>query len=203
MARTSAPHSATAQFFINAADNAFLDFKSETPQGWGYAVFGKVVKGSEVVDAIEQVRTGNRAGHSDVPLDDVTSPAPPSFPEPQRAWQRRAPRLRRCPSPRRRPPSPCADALAGGRLHQRPAPRREHARRLRRLGGAPAGTAAPTRSSSSATCSRSGSATTSPSATSRRAAPRSWAKRPGTGRSPSWPAIATSWSAMRCSSRSA
>jgi peptidyl-prolyl cis-trans isomerase B (cyclophilin B) len=72
MARTSDPHSATAQFFINAADNAFLDFKSETAQGWGYAVFGKVVKGSEVIDAIEQVRTGNRAGHSDVPLDDVT-----------------------------------------------------------------------------------------------------------------------------------
>jgi peptidyl-prolyl cis-trans isomerase B (cyclophilin B) len=72
MARTSAPHSATAQFFINAADNAFLDFKSETAQGWVYAVFGKVVKGSEVIDEIEQVRTGNRAGHSDVPLDDVT-----------------------------------------------------------------------------------------------------------------------------------
>jgi len=72
MARTSAPHSATAQFFINAADNAFLDFKSETPSGWGYAVFGKVVKGTEVLDAIEQVRTGTRAGHSDVPLDDVT-----------------------------------------------------------------------------------------------------------------------------------
>ena len=72
MARTSDPHSATAQFFINAADNAFLDFKSETGSGWGYAVFGKVVKGSEVIDAIEQVRTGNRAGHSDVPLDDVT-----------------------------------------------------------------------------------------------------------------------------------
>ena len=72
MARTSDPHSATAQFFINAADNAFLDFKSETGSGWGYAVFGKVVKGSEVIDAIEQVRTGNRGGHSDVPLDDVT-----------------------------------------------------------------------------------------------------------------------------------
>ena len=72
MARTSDPHSATAQFFINAADNAFLDFKSETGTGWGYAVFGKVVKGSEVIDAIEQVRTGNRGGHSDVPLDDVT-----------------------------------------------------------------------------------------------------------------------------------
>ena len=72
MARTSDPHSATAQFFINAADNAFLDFKSETGSGWGYAVFSKVVKGSEVIDAIEQVRTGNRGGHSDVPLDDVT-----------------------------------------------------------------------------------------------------------------------------------
>ncbi len=72
MARTSAPHSATAQFFINGADNEFLNFKSETPQGWGYAVFGKVVKGTEIVDAIEQVRTGNRAGHSDVPLEDVT-----------------------------------------------------------------------------------------------------------------------------------
>ena len=72
MARTSAPHSATAQFFINGADNEFLNFKSETPQGWGYAVFGKVVKGTEIIDAIEQVRTGNRAGHADVPLEDVT-----------------------------------------------------------------------------------------------------------------------------------
>src|SRR5829696_8318331 len=72
MARTSAPHSATAQFFINAADNEFLNFKSETPQGWGYAVFGRVVSGQNVVDAIEKVRTGNRGGHADVPLDDVT-----------------------------------------------------------------------------------------------------------------------------------
>jgi peptidyl-prolyl cis-trans isomerase B (cyclophilin B) len=72
MARTSAPHSATAQFFINTADNEFLNFKSETQQGWGYAAFGKVIAGTDVVDAIEQVRTGNRAGHSDVPLDDVT-----------------------------------------------------------------------------------------------------------------------------------
>lgn len=71
MARTSAPHSATAQFFINAADNEFLNFKSETPQGWGYAVFGSVVSGQEIVDKIEQVRTGNKGGHSDVPLDDV------------------------------------------------------------------------------------------------------------------------------------
>ena len=72
MARTSAPHSATAQFFINAADNEFLNFKSESPQGWGYAVFGRVVSGQDVVDAIERVRTGNRGGHADVPLEDVT-----------------------------------------------------------------------------------------------------------------------------------
>lgn len=71
MARTSAPHSATAQFFINTTNNGFLDFKSESPQGWGYAVFGKVVSGQEVVDAIERVRTGRRGFHDDVPLDDV------------------------------------------------------------------------------------------------------------------------------------
>ena len=72
MARTSAPHSATAQFFINTVDNGFLDFTAESPQGWGYAVFGRVVGGTEVVDAIEQVRTGNRGGHADVPLESVT-----------------------------------------------------------------------------------------------------------------------------------
>jgi peptidyl-prolyl cis-trans isomerase B (cyclophilin B) len=72
MARTSAPHSATSQFFINTVDNGFLDFTSQSPQGWGYAVFGKVVQGTEVVDAIEQVRTGNRAGYADVPLETVT-----------------------------------------------------------------------------------------------------------------------------------
>jgi peptidyl-prolyl cis-trans isomerase B (cyclophilin B) len=71
MARTSAPHSASAQFFINTKDNGFLDFKSESPQGWGYAVFGRVVAGTEVVDAIERVRTGNRGGHDDVPMEDV------------------------------------------------------------------------------------------------------------------------------------
>jgi peptidyl-prolyl cis-trans isomerase B (cyclophilin B) len=71
MARTNAPHSATSQFFINATDNGFLDHKSETPQGWGYAVFGKVVEGHEVVDAIEAVKTGRRGGHDDVPLEDV------------------------------------------------------------------------------------------------------------------------------------
>jgi peptidyl-prolyl cis-trans isomerase B (cyclophilin B) len=71
MARTSDPHSATAQFFINTVDNAFLDHKSPTAQGWGYAVFGKVVSGGEVVDAIEGVATGNRGGHGDVPLEDV------------------------------------------------------------------------------------------------------------------------------------
>jgi peptidyl-prolyl cis-trans isomerase B (cyclophilin B) len=71
MARTNDPHSATAQFFINATDNAFLDFKSESPQGWGYAVFGRVVAGTEVVDAIERVRTGRKGFHDDVPLEDV------------------------------------------------------------------------------------------------------------------------------------
>jgi peptidyl-prolyl cis-trans isomerase B (cyclophilin B) len=71
MARTSAPHSATSQFFINTVDNAFLDFTSESAQGWGYAVFGRVVAGTEVVDAIEKVRTGNKSGHADVPLETV------------------------------------------------------------------------------------------------------------------------------------
>ena len=71
MARTSAPHSATAQFFINTTDNDFLNFKSESPQGWGYAVFGKVVSGTDVVDAIEGVRTGRRGMHDDVPVEDV------------------------------------------------------------------------------------------------------------------------------------
>jgi peptidyl-prolyl cis-trans isomerase B (cyclophilin B) len=72
MARTNAPHSATAQFFINTADNRFLDHTAPTAQGWGYAVFGKVVAGNDVVDAIENVKTANRGGHADVPVDDVT-----------------------------------------------------------------------------------------------------------------------------------
>jgi len=71
MARTSDPHSATAQFFINANDNEFLNFKSESASGWGYTVFGKVVGGTEVVDAIERVKTGNKGSHNDVPLEDV------------------------------------------------------------------------------------------------------------------------------------
>ena len=71
MARTSAPHSATSQFFINAADNKFLNFTAETASGWGYAVFAKVVSGTEVVDAIERVKTGSKGGHGDVPLEDV------------------------------------------------------------------------------------------------------------------------------------
>lgn len=71
MARTSDPHSATAQFFINTTDNGFLDFKSESAQGWGYAVFGRVVAGTEVVDAIEKVKTGRKGFHDDVPLEDV------------------------------------------------------------------------------------------------------------------------------------
>ena len=72
MARTNDPHSATAQFFINCTDNEFLDFRAENAQGWGYAVFGRVVEGMEVVDAIEKVKTGRKGFHDDVPLDDVT-----------------------------------------------------------------------------------------------------------------------------------
>ena len=71
MARTSDPNSATSQFFINTRDNAFLDFKSASPDGWGYAVFGKVIKGQDVVDKIEKVETGNKRGHADVPVKPV------------------------------------------------------------------------------------------------------------------------------------
>jgi peptidyl-prolyl cis-trans isomerase B (cyclophilin B) len=71
MARTNVPDSATAQFFINTVDNEFLNFRSETPQGWGYAVFGRVVAGNDVVDKIEGVRTGTTGFHSDVPVQDV------------------------------------------------------------------------------------------------------------------------------------
>jgi peptidyl-prolyl cis-trans isomerase B (cyclophilin B) len=71
MARTNDPHSATAQFFINCTDNAFLDHQAENPQGWGYAVFGHVVSGAEVVTTIEGVRTGRKGFHDDVPVDDV------------------------------------------------------------------------------------------------------------------------------------
>jgi peptidyl-prolyl cis-trans isomerase B (cyclophilin B) len=71
MARTSDPHSATAQFFINVADNAFLNHTSQTAQGWGYAVFGKVVEGQDIVDKITKVKTGSRGMHQDVPADDV------------------------------------------------------------------------------------------------------------------------------------
>jgi Peptidyl-prolyl cis-trans isomerase (rotamase) - cyclophilin family len=71
MARTGDPHSATAQFFINVADNEFLNFTSPTANGWGYAVFGKVVEGTDVVDKIKEVKTGNKGFHQDVPLEDV------------------------------------------------------------------------------------------------------------------------------------
>ena len=71
MARTSDPHSATAQFFINVADNGFLNFTAPTAQGWGYAVFGKVVGGTEVVDKIKAVPTGRKGFHDDVPKTDV------------------------------------------------------------------------------------------------------------------------------------
>ena len=71
MARTNDPHSASAQFFINVADNAFLNHKAPNTQGWGYCVFGKVTAGFDVVDKIKAVRTGNRGFHQDVPAEDV------------------------------------------------------------------------------------------------------------------------------------
>ena len=71
MARTGDPHSATAQFFINVADNGFLNHTAPSQQGWGYAVFGKVVSGTDVVDKIKQVKTGRKGYHDDVPLEDV------------------------------------------------------------------------------------------------------------------------------------
>ncbi|MGB0127990.1 MAG: peptidylprolyl isomerase [Rhodocyclaceae bacterium] len=71
MARTNEPHSATAQFFINVADNAFLDHTSPTANGWGYCVFGKVTEGMDVVDKIRDVKTGNKGFHQDVPVEDV------------------------------------------------------------------------------------------------------------------------------------
>lgn len=71
MARTSDPHSASAQFFINVADNAFLDFTAATAQGWGYCVFGRVVDSTDIVDRIKGVKTGRKGMHQDVPLEDV------------------------------------------------------------------------------------------------------------------------------------
>lgn len=71
MARTSAPHSASAQFFINVSNNDFLNHTAPTPQGWGYCVFGKVVDGTDVVDKIRKVKTGSKGMHQDVPVEDV------------------------------------------------------------------------------------------------------------------------------------
>jgi peptidyl-prolyl cis-trans isomerase B (cyclophilin B) len=71
MARTPDPHSASAQFFINVADNDFLNFRAQTQDGWGYCVFGKVVEGMDVVDKIKGVQTGNKGYHQDVPVEDV------------------------------------------------------------------------------------------------------------------------------------
>lgn len=71
MARTNDPHSATAQFFINASDNSFLNFRSESGDGWGYCVFAEVTEGLDVVDKIRTVKTGNAGYHQDVPVEDV------------------------------------------------------------------------------------------------------------------------------------
>ena len=71
MARTNDPHSASSQFFINLVDSDFLNFTAPTPRGWGYCVFGRVVEGMDVVDKIKAAATGTRAGHQDVPVDDI------------------------------------------------------------------------------------------------------------------------------------
>lgn len=71
MARTNDPHSATCQFFINIADNNFLDFSSESRDGWGYCVFGEVIEGMDVVNQIKTARTGRKFGHADVPIDNI------------------------------------------------------------------------------------------------------------------------------------
>ncbi|MDR2212743.1 MAG: peptidyl-prolyl cis-trans isomerase [Pseudomonadales bacterium] len=71
MARTMEPHSASCQFFINLTDNNFLNHTGKNPRGWGYAVFGKVIEGMDVVDKIRGVKTGSRAGHQDVPKENI------------------------------------------------------------------------------------------------------------------------------------
>ena len=71
MARTQEPHSASAQFFINLADNTFLDFTSESVQGWGYCVFGEVIEGMEIVNEMTSIKTGTLFGHGDVPTEDI------------------------------------------------------------------------------------------------------------------------------------
>ena len=91
MARTGEPHSATSQFFINVNDNAFLNHRGESVEGWGYAVFGQVVDGMNVVDAIVEVPRGNRGPHGDVPVDPIVMtrvtvmPPSPARPEPAAA----------------------------------------------------------------------------------------------------------------------
>ena len=71
MARTSDPHSASSQFFINIVDNAFLNFRAQTPEGWGYCVFGQVIEGLDIIDKIKLAKTSGRSGHQDVPVNDV------------------------------------------------------------------------------------------------------------------------------------
>jgi peptidyl-prolyl cis-trans isomerase B (cyclophilin B) len=71
MARTTEPHSATAQFFINVADNDFLNHTAKNPQGWGYAVFGKITEGMDVIEAMKGVKTSSSGGHQDVPVEDI------------------------------------------------------------------------------------------------------------------------------------
>jgi peptidyl-prolyl cis-trans isomerase B (cyclophilin B) len=84
MARTTEPHSATAQFFINVADNAFLNHSAKNPQGWGYAVFGKITEGMDVVETIKACETATSGGHQDVPLEDIViNSVTVTIPEPE------------------------------------------------------------------------------------------------------------------------
>jgi peptidyl-prolyl cis-trans isomerase B (cyclophilin B) len=82
MARTNDPHSATAQFFINLKDNGFLNHTGKNPQGWGYTVFGRVIEGMDVVDAIARVKTGRRGHYDDVPLETVVIQKATASPQP-------------------------------------------------------------------------------------------------------------------------
>ena len=197
MARTNVPDSATAQFFINTTDNDFLNFRSETPQGWGYAVFGKVVAGTDVVDKIEGVRVATKR------LPRERAGRGRGHPEGGRA------RLRACRAGRHGRPRRCSGAarpvrvpgpagLAVDRLHLGPAPGGRHAAHLSPPGRHICGTRTPMRSSSSATCSRSGSATMHASTTSSGSAWTCWHRPPPTARWASWRATATSSSAARC-----
>ena len=202
MARTSAPHSATAQFFINAADNEFLNFKSESPQGWGYAVFGKVVVGQRRRRRDRAAcSTGSSGGHDDVPLDDVTITARPSSPDASAASRDAACRAALAER-RRRFVAPAhwraIDFISD--LHLQPS----DAAHLRRVGRAPARTPTPTRVFILGDLFEAWVGDDCARARLRGALRRGAARgRARSAPSASWPATATSWSATRCSTPAA